>query len=100
MLALFWRKDRFVARQSLTGEEIDCDSLLLFVPLLLGKRLPPDVIAAFVARLRRPGCFITEHGLASESTSSQFYDPDGCWRGPLWGTHGDARRRPGRRRRN
>lgn len=85
MLALFWRKDRFVARQSLTGEEIDCDSLLLFVPLLLGKRLPPDVIAALVARLRRPGCFITEHGLASESTSSQFYEPDGYWRGPLWG---------------
>lgn len=85
MLERFWRGDRFVARQSLTGEEIDCDSLLLFVPLLLGRRLPQAVIDALVARLRRPGHFLTAHGLASESTSSQYYEPDGYWRGPLWG---------------
>ena len=85
MLDLFWRGDRFVARQSLTGEEIDCDSLLLFVPLLLGRRLPEAVVAALVARLRRPGHFLTAHGLASESTASPYYEPDGYWRGPLWG---------------
>ena len=85
MLDLFWRGDRFVARQSLTGEEIDCDSLLLFIPLLLGRRLPEAVVAALVARLRRPGHFLTAHGLASESTASPYYEPDGYWRGPLWG---------------
>jgi putative isomerase len=85
MLGHFWRGDRFVARQSLTGEEIDCESLLLFVPLLLGRRLPQEVVAALVTRLRRPGHFLTAHGLASESTSSQYYEPDGYWRGPLWG---------------
>ena len=40
MLDHFWRTDRFVARHSHSGAEIDCDSLLLFAPLLLGKRLP------------------------------------------------------------
>ena len=68
-----------------TATEIDCDSLLLFIPLLLGKRLPQAVITPLVARLREPGHFLTTHGLASESTSSQFYQPDGYWRGPLWG---------------
>jgi glycogen debranching enzyme len=102
MLDQFWRGDRFVARQSLPGPqaspaqasnspasptatEIDCDSLLLFIPLLLGKRLPQAVITPLVARLREPGHFLTAYGLASESTSSQFYAPDGYWRGPLWG---------------
>ena len=86
MLDLFWRGDRFVARQSLTGEEIDCDSLLLFVPAAAGQAAAEaGNCDALVARLRRPGHFLTAHGLASESTSSQYYEPDGYWRGPLWG---------------
>jgi hypothetical protein len=84
LLRTFWRGDRFVARASVTGEEIDCDSLLLFIPLLLGKRLPPEVRAALTARLR-DGAFLTPYGVASEATSSPFYVPDGYWRGPLWG---------------
>jgi glycogen debranching enzyme len=69
---------------SATGEVIDCDSLLLFIPLLLGKGLPPEVREALVARLRK-GAFLTAYGLASEATTSAHYVPDGYWRGPLWG---------------
>lgn len=85
MLAYFWRGDRFVARDSRTGTEIDCDSLLLFIPLLLGRRLPPHVISSLVARLHRPQHFLTEFGFASESMQSEWYQPDGYWRGPIWG---------------
>lgn len=85
MITCFWRGDRFVARHSRSGAEIDCDSLLLLIPLLLGKRLPPDITSALVRRLQRPGCFLTAFGLASESTSSEQYRPDGYWRGPIWG---------------
>ena len=85
MIDYFWREDRFVARHSASGAVIDCDSLLLFMPLLLGKRLPPSVIEHLTARLRRPGRFLTEFGPASESIASPFYRPDGYWRGPLWG---------------
>jgi hypothetical protein len=81
----FWRGDRFVARQSGSGMEIDCDSLLLFMPLVLGRRLPASVTAPLVARLREEGHFLTEHGLASESLRSPHYQPDGYWRGPIWG---------------
>jgi putative isomerase len=85
MLNYFWRGDRFVARQSVSGAEIDCDSLLLFMPLLLGKRLPPAVRDGLLARLRRPGHFLPEFGVATESMRSTHYQPDGYWRGPLWG---------------
>jgi glycogen debranching enzyme len=85
LLRTFWQGDRFVARVSATGEPIDCESLLLFIPLLLGKRLPGEVRAALTARLQAPGKFLTEYGLASEATSSPHYTPDGYWRGPLWG---------------
>lgn len=85
LLDHFWRGDRFVARHSLSGAEIDCDSLLLFMPLLLGKRLPASVTAPLLARLRQEGRFLTPYGLASESTASAAYQPDGYWRGPIWG---------------
>lgn len=85
LLRCFWQGDRFVARVSATGAAIDCDSLLLFIPLLLGKRLPPAVYTALAARLRQPGVFLTEYGLATEATHSPYYVPDGYWRGPLWG---------------
>jgi glycogen debranching enzyme len=58
--------------------------LLPFTPLLLGKRLPQGVRDALVAGLTRPGRFITEHGLATESVASPLYEPDGYWRGPIW----------------
>jgi hypothetical protein len=85
MLEYFWRGDRFVARDTRTGTEIDCESLLLYIPLLLGRRLPPHVAAPLVARLGQPQRFLTEFGFASESMQSAWYEPDGYWRGPIWG---------------
>ena len=34
-----------------------------------------------VARLAE---HLTEHGLATEPPTSQAYEPDGYWRGPIW----------------
>lgn len=85
MLDHFWRGDCFVATRS--GDHYVCeegDSLLLFLPLILGKRLPADVRDALVAGLTQPGRFITGHGLATESPRSPLYEPDGYWRGPIW----------------
>ena len=28
---------------------------------------------------------MTEYGLATEATDSPYYNPDGYWRGPIWG---------------
>jgi putative isomerase len=60
------------------------DSLLPYVALVLGERLPKDVLDASVQQLTRDNRFLTEHGLATESVSSPFYEDDGYWRGPIW----------------
>ena len=84
MLAKFWRKDHFVAIQADTQETIESDSLLLYLPLALGRQLPENVRAAMISALKQPGGFLTDNGLASERLTSKLYEPDGYWRGPIW----------------
>jgi hypothetical protein len=59
-------------------------SLLDVIPVILGKRLPPTVLAQLVNDLSPSGPFLTQWGYASESPGSERYEPDGYWRGPIW----------------
>lgn len=59
------------------------DSLIGFMPLLLGPRLPRPLADAMIRRLETGG-WLTEWGLATERPSSAFYESDGYWRGPIW----------------
>jgi glycogen debranching enzyme len=83
-LAHFWQGDHFVALRSGDHLVADTDSLLLYLPLILGKRLPTDVRRELIQGLTRPGRFLTSYGLATESPESPYYTPDGYWRGPIW----------------
>ncbi|RAR41815.1 amylo-alpha-1,6-glucosidase [Paenibacillus sp. MDMC362] len=80
----FWKDDRFTACRSGTHEVSEGDSLLLFVPILLGKRLPEFIRTALLEGLRDESRFLTTNGWATESVSSPYYKPDGYWRGPIW----------------
>jgi len=84
MLGKFWKGDHFVAYRAQDGAEIDSDSLLLHLPLVLGKRLPVEVREKLVAGLMKPGNFRTTNGFATERLTSSYYTPDGYWRGPIW----------------
>ncbi|QHT62900.1 hypothetical protein GXP70_25040 [Paenibacillus lycopersici] len=84
MIAHFWHDGQFMACRSGTHEASEGDSLLLFVPILLGKRLPESIRTALLAGLRDESRFLTANGWATESVSSRFYNPDGYWRGPIW----------------
>jgi glycogen debranching enzyme len=84
MLAHFWQGDHFVAMRSGDHLIADTESLLLYLPLILGKRLPQAVREELVAGLTRPGRFLTPYGLATESPGSGDYEADGYWRGPIW----------------
>jgi putative isomerase len=84
LLSHSWRRDRFVAPRSGDHEVFESDSLLLFLPIVLGDRLPRRVLAKLVAGLKEEGRFLTEHGLATESLRSPLYQSDGYWRGPIW----------------
>lgn len=79
-----WTGERFVARDA-EGSAIEAgDSLIAFMPLLLGPRLPAPIRERLLEGLSAPGRFWTEHGLATESTASPHYRDDGYWRGPIW----------------
>jgi hypothetical protein len=84
LLAHSWRGDRFVAPRSGDHALAEGDSLVAFMPLLLGRRLPSEVRDALVAGLADPGRFLTAHGLATESPRSPLYRGNGYWRGPIW----------------
>ena len=84
LLAHSWRGDRFVAPRSGDHAIAEGDSLVAFMPLLLGHRLPPEIRDALVTGLADPGRFLTPHGLATESPRSPLYRSHGYWRGPIW----------------
>jgi putative isomerase len=84
MLATLWQKDHFVAIRPSDGSQINADSLMLYVPIILGERLPLDVRTELIRGLTQPGRFLTAHGFATEALTSRYYTPDGYWRGPIW----------------
>jgi putative isomerase len=83
LLSEFWIDGRFVARQPRTRAIVECSSLQMLVPIVLGERLPAQVFEALADDLESRG-FLTAFGLATESVSSELYEPDGYWRGPIW----------------
>jgi glycogen debranching enzyme len=84
LLAHSWRGDHFIAPRSGDHRHFESQSLFLYLPLILGHRLPKDISTALIQGLTQPGRFITDYGLATESPSSPLYQPDGYWRGPIW----------------
>lgn len=85
MLTVLWDGKRFAARLAADGKPVEGgDSLLSFIPLLLGERLPEKIRHALLADLMENGRFLTAHGLATEAVSSLHYRADGYWRGPVW----------------
>ena len=80
-----WDGEKFHVYQSGThNEKTDCDSLLPFLPIILGDRLPKDIFQKLATGLKQENRFLTPYGLATESVSSALYVPDGYWRGPIW----------------
>jgi glycogen debranching enzyme len=71
------------AVRSTAHETIHNQSLLLYIPVILGRRLPHDIRNSLVEVLKSDK-FLTDFGYATESPQSPFYKPDGYWRGPIW----------------
>lgn len=62
----------------------ETQSLLNYIPIVLGRRLPKKIRKTLVSDLGPGGPFLTEWGLATESPASPKYEADGYWRGPIW----------------
>lgn len=84
MINRFWKKDRFTAFLSGTDEEVNGDSLILYIPIILGRRFPENIRTKLIQGLKEKGRFLTKNGFATESLKSELYSDDGYWRGPIW----------------
>lgn len=86
MIKILWNGEKFVTKNVITGSiNTQSQSLISYIPLILGKRLPPQISGKMIADLKRPDYLLTPIGLASESPKSSLYIADGYWRGPVWG---------------
>ena len=85
LVAELWDGKRFVAKSFRTGKTISSPaSLLSYLPLILGPRLPADILARMIDDVKDEGYLLTRFGLASESPRSRRFIADGHWRGAIW----------------
>lgn len=84
MMEHFWNGEGFRACISHSHEPIETESLLLYIPLILGERLTNEQQEILIDGLVNRHHFCTEYGFATESVKSPYYREDGYWRGPIW----------------
>ncbi len=84
MITNNWNGERFVTidLDNKTTSE-NTQSLMMYLPLIIGDKLPEEICRKLVAGLKNSG-HITNWGLATEDVNSQEYLEDGYWRGPIW----------------
>lgn len=83
MIAHCFEDGKPVGRVSGSHAVLDSDSLIMYIPILLGGRLPEDLRENMV-KILKSDKFLTAYGLATESPQSKEYVPDGYWLGPIW----------------
>lgn len=84
MIAEQWKGNQFVTENIDTGAiNPESKSLMAYLPLVLGEKLPQEIRLQLVQNLKDSG-HITKWGLATEQPNSSLYDDDGYWKGPIW----------------
>jgi hypothetical protein len=79
-----WNGERFITRNIDTGDDNrDGHSLMAYLPLVLGEKLPIDIRERLIINLKHSG-HITNWGLATEVPGTELYNEDGYWKGPIW----------------
>lgn len=84
MLEYFVVDHTFAAYKEPEHKVVENNSLLLYIPLILGERLPEDLRKNMLDKLLTSGKFITDYGIASEPVDSEYFIEDGYWRGAIW----------------
>lgn len=73
---------KVAARITKNGEFIDEKALLPYMFVILGKRIPRKLRNNLINTLKNE--FLAPYGLASEMLSSEKYEDNGYFRGPVW----------------
>ena len=83
MLDVLFRDDRPAALAGFDMKQVETDSLILYLPIILGDKLPEKIRRNMTESIKSEK-FNTKYGLATESIKSSAYEADGYWRGPIW----------------
>ncbi len=81
LIDAFWNGKRFVALTNGAHEPVATDSLVFYLPFVLGKRLPQEIIDQMTDDLLVEGDFLTPAGLCVEKLESDFFRLSGMSRG-------------------
>ena len=83
LLERLYDDDGFYGRVGKNGEKISIrTSLILRLPVIIGYRLDKDIMDTLVSDLEAN--YETKYGLATESVTSELYQENGYWLGPIW----------------
>jgi hypothetical protein len=69
----FWTGERWTAFNAVTKQRAVTESLPLYAALILGKRLPQEIIDKSIDYIFAEGTFETQFGLATESLKSIYF---------------------------
>ncbi len=72
MTETLWDGERWFSLCPETGMRSENDNLTLWLPALLGRRLPEEVLERTIAHILRPGGFRTPNGYATEALDSPW----------------------------
>lgn len=72
-----------VILESGTHKIVPSETLLAYIPVMLGERLPKEIRDNLTDTLKS-NKFLTKHGFATESPASPAYQENGYWLGPIW----------------
>jgi len=84
MLEKLWNGEEFMAQDPISGKYFTADNIVKFQPVILGKRLPENIIQKMISDLKVEGDYLCPYGLASEKLDSGLIDPYQGWmNGPI-----------------
>ncbi len=87
LLADFWDGKQFVARLAADGGIVESESAISYLPIILGKRLPQEIIETIAEQLMKEEEYLCEGGVLSENEKSPYFDGAGSYfsRGSILG---------------
>ena len=73
LVKAFWDGSKWVSFNAATGQRSDNTNIALYMPLLLGDRLPREIIDKSIQTMFSENGFYTPYGLASEALGSDTF---------------------------
>lgn len=73
IIKTYWDGEKWIAFNPITGAKSDSLNVSLYMPMILGDRLPKEIVDKCIADIFSPDGFDTPYGLASEGLTSDYF---------------------------